>query len=248
MAIPACVDPDACGTNVTFNTAGIRVDIEIDNTGCGADLSCSPAGLQASARLLANGGLECDAPSRGLYVDRRGATAAANPTCYNPVNIDTAGGLWTPPSGVIDVFSGVDSGLKQIPVEGGSTAAFDMGSLQAGACDERWIGHFQIQHNITAAANGDVFNLMNFVLDYSGLAPDPSDVVTRDTINFTAAGGTQNANNYIWVPIVVNVPAGQTATFNCVATCVNRDNVAGGAATADNSIVMQGLRITRFYA
>lgn len=250
MAIPACVDPNACGTDVSFNTSGIKVDIVPNNVGCGVDLSCSTSGLTASARLLANGGLECDG-SRQLYVDRRGGSGASDPGgCYSPVNIDPAGGLWVPSDGFLGQYSGTDANSERdYPAAGASTAVFSIGSLASGACTERWIGHIQCQHNVTAIANGNVTALMEFVLSYTGIASSP--IVTRNLVAFTAKTGPpsiQNANNYFWVPFVLNVPPLTNVGFQCQVNGIHADNAQLGAHSANKSVVMQGLRVSRFAA
>jgi hypothetical protein len=181
-------------------------------------------------------------------VNRRGATAPADPgNCYDPVNVDGAGGLWVPKTGYIGAYSGADSGLKQIPVESGTSTPFDEGGFGSGPCPERWIGHFQIQHNIQAdAGNPYVHSLMNFRLQYIGIIS--SDINTRNTISFQSAGGRQQTNDFIWVPFQLEVPALTAVTFRFTGTSIINDNVDGGSPTSDNSFLIQGLRIARFAA
>jgi hypothetical protein len=251
MAIPACVDPTACGTNVTFNTSGIKVDVELDNVGCGVDLSCSAAGVRADARVLAGGGILCDAGSRSLYVNRRGSTAAVDPgACYDAINIDGSGGLWTPRRGMLGGDGVGDPAFLAIPSLGdGSVKTFALAgnsfAVPAGGCPERWQGHCVAKINLTANTfpQGS-WATINFSLDIAGITHAVQN--TRITVAMSeTASGRIKANQWVWIPFIADGDPGQVGTFNLRANLIDRFNVSG-TFDADNCMEFEGIQFTRF--
>lgn len=250
MAIPACVDPNACGTDVSFTTSGIKVDIVPNNVGCGVDLSCDTSGLRADARLLSGGGLLCDGPSRSLYVNRRGFPTPVDPSgaCYSPVNLDLNGGMWIEPTKVSGDGVG-DPPSIPIPALGDSSfktfaATGNSFSVPVNGCPERWQGHCVAKINATADATpSGAWVTVLFRLDIAGVTHTVQD--TRVTLAMSETSvGRDKANQYVWIPFIADANPGQIGVFNFSAQLIDRYNI-DGAHTADNSLEFEGTQFTR---
>lgn len=257
MAIPACVDPTACGTNVSFSTAGIKIDIELDNVGCGVDLSCSAAGVRADARVLAGGGLACDAGSRSLYVNRRGATAAADPgNCYSRVNIDGSGGLWVPNTLVRNDGLG-DMTPINVPATGDPVQVVNLGSIDNDtSCPETWLIKAKCSLNVErqSVGNGCVPPEANFVGHAFACVEmrlretvTVNDFTTRVTASWDASAGNPSVSQDVWISTVINVPAGGIRTFQARFDTIARSGIRTCLDPVTNNVSIQGLQVIRMF-
>jgi hypothetical protein len=192
-----------------------------------------------------------------MYVRRYGSSAASSPgNCYDPINVDPSGELWTPKTLVRNDGLG-DMTPINVPATGDPVQVVNLGSIDNDtSCPETWLIKAKCSLNVErqSVANpcvppeADVVGLAFACVEMRlRETVTVNDFTTRITAAWDASAGNPSVSQDVWISTVINVPAGGVRTFQARFDTIARSGIRTCLDPITNNVSIQGLQVIRMF-